>query len=84
MNKKTYLQSKLSAFEDNIKAHQVELGNSSDTLFEHPGVSFLDKQAEYEKRNFESTERLVEILTRQSTIRGTQHILHKLHTIRNK
>lgn len=84
MNKETYLQSKLSAFEGNIKAHSIELGNSSDTLFKHPEVSFLDKQAEYEKRNFESTERLVEILNRQSTIRGTQHILHKLHTIRNK
>lgn len=84
MNKEIYLQSKLSAFEGNIKAHSEELGSNSDSLFEHVGVSYLDKQAQYEKRNFKSTERLVEILNKQSTIRGTQHIFHKLHTIRNK
>lgn len=83
MNKETYLQSKLSAFEGNIKAHSIELGNQPDTLFEHVGISYLDKQSEYEQRNFESTERLVEILNKQSTIRGTQHIFHKLHTLRN-
>lgn len=83
MNKEEYLRSKMSAFEDNIKAHSIELGNSPDTLFEHVGVSYLDKQSEYEKKNFKSTERLVEILNRQSTIRGTQHILHQLHIIRN-
>lgn len=83
MNKDTYLKSKLSAFEGNIKAHSEELGSDSSTLFEHAGVSYLDKQEEYQKRNFESTERLVQILEEQSKIRGTQHIFHKLHVIRN-
>lgn len=40
-------------------------------------------QEDYQKRNFESTERLIKILGKQSTIRGTQHIFHRLHTIRN-
>lgn len=84
MNKEKYFHSKMVAFEDNIQAHSQELGSNPDSLFEHVGISYLDKQAQYEKRNFKSTERLVEILNKQSTIRGTQHIFHKLHTIRNK
>ena len=84
MNKEKYLRSKMSAFEGNIKAHSEELGSDSDTLFEHAGVSYLNKQEDYLKRNFESTERLVQILEGQSKIRGTQHIFHRLHVIRNK
>lgn len=83
MNKEKYLQSKMVAFEDNITAHSQELGGSPDGLFEHVGVSYLDKQEDYQKRNFDSTERLIQILERQSTIRGTQHIFHRLHTLRN-
>lgn len=83
MSKEKYLQSKIKAFEDNIQAHSVELGSTTNTLFEHVGVSYLDIQEEYNKRNFESTERLIEILGKQSTIRGTQHILHRLHQLRN-
>ena len=83
MNKEKYLQSKVTAFKDNITAHSQELGGSPNGLFEHVGVSYLDKQEDYQRRNFESTERLIEILGRQSTIRGTQHILHRLHTLRN-
>lgn len=70
MNKETYFRSKMSAFEGNIKAHSEELGSDSNTLFEHVGISYLDRQAQYEKRNFKSTERLVEILNKQSTIRN--------------
>lgn len=83
MNKEKYLRSKMVAFEDNITAHSQELGSSPNSLFEHVGVSYLDKQEEYQRRNFESTERLIEILGKQSTIRGTQHIFHRLHTLRN-
>lgn len=83
MNKEKYLHSKMVAFEDNIQAHSQELGSTPDGLFEHVGISYLDKQEDYQKKNFESTERLIEILGKQSTIRGTQHILHRLHTLRN-
>lgn len=84
MNKEQYLQSKIQAFEGNIKAHSIELGNQPDTLFEHVGVSYLDKQVQHEQKNFESTERLVGILNRQGIVRGSQHILHRLHCLRNK
>jgi len=83
MNKEKYLHSKMVAFEGNIQAHSQELGGSPNGLFEHVGVSYLDKQENYQRRNFESTERLIEILGKQSTIRGTQHIFHRLHTLRN-
>ena len=83
MNKEKYLPSKMVAFEGNIQAHSQELGSSPDSLFEHVGVSYLDKQEDYQRRNFDSTERLIQILERQSTIRGTQHIFHRLHTLRN-
>jgi len=83
MNKETYLQSKMSAFEGNITAHQVDLSTRIDTLCEHVGVSYLEAQERYEQRDFESTERIVEILNKQSIIRGTQHIFHKLHQLRN-
>lgn len=83
MNKEKYLRNKMTAFEDNIQAHSQELGSTPDTLFEHVGISYLDKHEAYQKRNFESTERLIQILEGQSKIRGTQHIFHKLHTLRN-
>lgn len=83
MNKEEYLRSKMNAFEDNITAHSIELGSTPDTLFEHVGVSYLNKQEQYEQKNFESAERLIQILEGQSKIRGTQHIFHKLHTLRN-
>lgn len=84
MNKEKYLQSKLQAFEGNIQKHGEELGLSPNSLFEHVGTSYLDKQAAYEDKNFESTERLVGILNSQSIIRGTQHIFHRLHQLRNE
>lgn len=83
MNKERYLRNKMTAFEDNIQAHSQELGSTPDTLFEHVGVSYLDKQEEYQKKDFASTERLIQILGKQSTIRGTQHIFHRLHQLRN-
>lgn len=83
MSKEKYLRNKMTAFEDNIKAHSQELGSNPDSLFEHVGVSYLDKQEKYQKRNFASTERLIQILEGQSKIRGTHHIFHKLHTLRN-
>lgn len=83
MNKETYLRSKQQALIDNIAAHEKELIASTKTLFVNPAVSFVDKQEKYKQKNFSSVERIVEILNRQSTIRGTQHIFHRLH-IMNK
>lgn len=83
MNKDKYLHSKITAFEDNIQAHSIELGSEPNGLFEHVGVSYLDIQEKYEKKNFESAERLIEILEKQSTIRGTANIFHRLHQLRN-
>lgn len=83
MNKETYQQSKLAAFESNIKAYSHDLSKNPDTLCEHVGITYLDKQEAYREKDFSNSERLVEILNRQSTIRGTQHIFHRLNLIRN-
>ena len=81
MNKEIYLRSKQQALMDNIVAHEKELVTSKETLFVNPAVSFIDKQEKYEQKDFSSVERIVEILNRQSTIRGTQHIFHRLYTM---
>lgn len=82
-NKEKYLEAKSQALIQNIQVHEKELVQDRDTLCTNPAVSYVHKYDNYEERDFQSTERLVEILNRQSTIRGTQHILHKLHIIRN-
>ena len=82
-NKKKYLESKSQALIDNIQVHKKELVQNPKTLCTNPAVSFVQEYDNYEQRDFQSTERLIEILNKQSTIRGTQHIFHKLHLIRN-
>ena len=82
-NKEKYLEAKSQALIQNIQVHEKELVQDRDTLCTNPAVSYVHKYDNYEQRDFKSTERLVEILNRQSTIRGTQHILHQLHIIRN-
>lgn len=82
-NKERYLKAKSQALVDNIQVHEKELVQNRDTLCTNPAVSFVQKYDNYEQKDFQSTERLIEILDRQSKIRGTQHIFHRLHIIRN-
>ena len=82
-NKEKYLESKSQALVDNIQVHEQELVQNRETLFNNPAVSYVQKYDNYEQKDFQSTERLIQILDRQSKIRGTQHILHRLHMIRN-
>lgn len=82
-DKQKYLEAKSQALIENIQVHEKELVLNRKTLCTNPAVSFVHRYDNYEERDFQSTERLVEILNRQSTIRGTQHIFHKLHVIRN-
>jgi len=83
MKKETFLRHKTEVLCANIKAHESDLSSNRETLTVNPAVSYVEKQENYEQRNFESTERLITILNNQSTIRGTQHIFHKLHVLRN-
>ncbi len=86
MNKQTYLQNKMTALIHNMEGYQKDLAQTPDTLFKNPGVNFIEQQDNYAKRNFESTERLIQIIHSQRGIRkiSSSSILHQLHLIRNK
>lgn len=86
MNKQTYLQRKMTALINNMEGYQKDLAQTPDTLFKNPGVNFIEQQDNYAKRNFESTERLIQIIHSQRGIRkiSSSSILHQLHLIRNR
>lgn len=86
MNRETYLQNKMTALIDNMGGYQKDLAQTSDTLFNNPGVNFIEQQENYAKKNFESTERLVQIIHSQRGMRriSSSSILHQLHLIRNR
>ena len=86
MNRETYLQNKMTALIDNMEGYQKDLAQTPDTLFNNPGVNFIEQQDNYVKRNFESTERLVQIIHSQRDMRSlsSSSIIHQLHLIRNR
>lgn len=86
MNKQTYLQRKMTALINNREGYQQDLAQIPETLFKNPGVNFIEQQEQYAKRNFESTERLVQIIHSQQDMRriSSSSVLHQLHLIRNR
>ena len=86
MTKETFQQRKMTALIHNMEGYQKDLAQTPDTLFNNPGVNFIEQQENYAKRDFESTERLVQIIHSQRGIRriSSSSILHQLHLIRNK
>lgn len=87
MNKETFQQRKMKALMDNIKAHQHDLVQEKETLFENPGLHFISKQEKYNSKDFQRAESLVQIICRQRGMRSissSHRVLHALHNMRNK
>lgn len=85
-NKQKYLEAKSQALIENIQVHEKELVECRDTLCTNPAVSFVDRHDNYEQKDFQSTERLVQTIYNQRGLRaisGSNHIFHKLHLLRN-
>ena len=87
MNKETFQQRKMKALIDNIEAHQHDLIQEKETLFENPGLHFIAKQEKYNTKDFQRAERLVQIIYKQRGMRSissSHRVLHALHNMRNK
>lgn len=87
MNKETYQRRKMAALCDNIEAHQHDLLNTKDTIFENPAIHFISKQEKYDTKDFNQAENLVQIIYKQGGMRSissSHRILHALHNMRNK
>ena len=84
MNKQIFLQKKAEAERDNLLAfkNQIKAENPcANTIKE-----YVRSVKSYNKRNFESTERLVNILYSQRGMRSissSQNVIHALHQMRN-
>lgn len=84
MNKQIFLQKKAQAERDNLLAfkEQVKAENPcANTIKE-----YVRSVKSYNKRNFESTERLVKIIYSQKGMRSissSQNVIHALHLMRN-
>lgn len=79
----SYLESKCQAEQDNFEAYKKDLASNPKNMFSNPVLTYHKTVVDYNQRDFESMERLVNILEGQSKIRGTQHVFHKLHVLRN-
>lgn len=87
MNKETYQRRKMDALCDNLEAHQHDLLETKETLFENPAINFITKQEEYDTRDFNRAENLVQIIYKQGGMRSissSHRVLHALHNMRNK